>query len=403
MLRDLLHAQFAASFGTTSAGLSVRAPGRVNLIGEHVDYCGLPVFPLAIQRGITLLVRRRDDRTCRMHNLEPRFAPREFALGPAIPPLVAGDWGNYLQAAAQAVSQRYGDLAGIDAVVGSDLPVAAGLSSSAALVVATALALLAASETSFDRLELADLLAQGERYVGTAGGGMDQAISLGAQRGHAARIDFAPLRLTHTRLPETWRFVIASSLVRAEKSGDARRAYNARTAETAAAREAIASYINAPGAASYGDLFAARPAEDLLEAAGKLEPLLRRRYRHVVSEGTRVYAAEAAMREGALERFGTLMDASHASLRDDYEVSIPELDRLVDIAREAGAVGARLTGAGFGGCIVALADATGVDRVLAELRARFYEPRGVRQTEDVLFVAQAAGGAEVEALTSDLT
>ncbi len=393
MLRDLLDAAFAGGLGSPAPTLAVHAPGRVNLIGEHVDYCGLPVFPVAIQRGVTMLLRSRDDRSCAWQNLEPRFAPRRFALGPAIPPLAAGDWGNYLQAAAQAVARRYGDLRGVDAVVGSDLPVAAGLSSSAALVVATALALLGANDVPFDRLELAELLAQGERYVGTAGGGMDQAISLGARPGHATRIDFAPLHLTHVAIPGAWRFVIASSLVRAEKSGPAQRAYNARTAETAAAREVVAGYVNAPGAASYADLFAARPAEELLDAGATLEPLLRRRYRHVVSEGMRVYAAEAAMRDGDLHGFGTLMDASHVSLRDDYEVSIAELDQLVEIAREGGAVGARLTGAGFGGCVVALAGADAVEQVLHELRTRFYEPRAAGDTADVLFVAQAAAGA----------
>ncbi len=395
MLRDLLDAEFAGGLGSPAATLAVHAPGRVNLIGEHVDYCGLPVFPVAIQRGVTILLRQRTDRRCVWRNLEPRFPPRQFALGSEIPPLAAGDWGNYLQAAAQAVARRYGDLRGVDAVVGSDLPVAAGLSSSAALVVAAALALLGANDTLFDHLELAELLAQGERYVGTAGGGMDQAISLGARQGHAARIDFGPLRLTHVAIPETWRFVIASSLVRAEKSGAAQRAYNARTAETAAAREAVAAYVNAPAAATYADLFAARPAEELLDAGARLEPLLRRRYRHVVSEGMRVNAAEQAMRDGELEQFGALMDASHTSLRDDYEVSIAELDHLVELARQGGAVGARLTGAGFGGCMVALADADAVEAVLSELRTRFYEPRAVRDTADVLFVAEAAAGAAV--------
>jgi hypothetical protein len=176
MLRDLLTAGFRNAYSTAPTLLG-RAPGRVNLIGEHVDYCGLAVFPMAIQRGITLAARPRADTIARIANLEPRFPLREFTLGRDIPPLADGDWGNYLQAAAQAVVRRYGDLRGIDAIIASDLPIAAGLSSSAALVVAVAVTLLAANGTSFDLHELMELLAAGERYVGTAGGGMDQAIS----------------------------------------------------------------------------------------------------------------------------------------------------------------------------------------------------------------------------------
>jgi galactokinase len=400
MPRDL-DATFTAAYAAPGPTLRARAPGRVNLIGEHVDYCGLPVLPMAIQLGITIAVRRRADRRARFANRDPRYPPRELALGADLPPLAAGDWGNYLQAAAQAVVQRYGDLAGIDAVVASDLPIAAGLSSSAALVVATALALLGANDVAFDRLELGELLAQGERYVGTAGGGMDQAISLGGRAGHAARIDFAPLRLTHVPIPDAWRFVIAGSLVHAEKSGAARREYNARTHATAEARALVARRLGLGEAASYPDLLAVRPVEELVDAAAKLESVLRKRFRHVVREGARVHAAERALRGGDFAEFGSLMDASHASLRDDYEVSIPELDRLVEIARAAGAVGARLTGAGFGGCIVALADVGSVDAVLVALRERFYAARGRRDTTDALFVAEPSAGADAAAAGGD--
>ncbi len=396
MLRDLVRASFATTYDRAAPDLMVKAPGRVNLVGEHVDYCGLPVFPMALPLAVAVAARRRSDRRVRIANLDPAFPPRAFVLSGDIPPLAGGDWGNYLQAAAQTVVRRYGDLTGMDAVVGSDLPIAAGLSSSAAMVVATALALLGANGTEFDRTELADLLAQGERYVGTAGGGMDQAISLGARVGHAARIDFAPLRLTHTAVPDGWRFVVAWSLVRAEKSGAAKQAYNARTAETAEARRLVARRLGMADDSQYAALLAARPVEELVDAAGKLEPLLGKRFRHVVREGARVYDAERAMRGGDLARFGDLMDASHASLRDDYEVSVEELDRLVEIAREAGAAGARLTGAGFGGCIVALADAHTAEPTLTALRERFYAPRGVRGTGDALFVARASAGATLE-------
>jgi galactokinase len=396
MLRDEVVAAFARRHGGPPA-LVALAPGRVNLIGEHVDYCGLPVFPMAIQRGIAIAAGPRADRAFRIANLDPRFEPREFLLSPDIPPQRGrGDWANYVQASAQALVRRYGELRGADAVVGSDLPIAAGLSSSSALVVAVAVTLLAANGVAYEPIELMDLLAQGERYVGTAGGGMDQAISLGARAGHATRIDFNPLRLAHTALPTDWRFVVAWSLVHAEKSGAAQRAYNERTEETAGALAIVARRLDLAPATSYVELLASRPLAALLDAATALPVSLGARFRHVVSEAARVDEAIAALGRGELATFGRLLDASHASLRDDYAVSSPELDRLVAIAREAGAAGARLTGAGFGGCVVALTDPGHVADVLSALRREYYAARGVSGPPDAyLFVAEPSDGATV--------
>jgi galactokinase len=394
MMRESLAARFRGAFDGDAA-FAVHAPGRVNLIGEHVDYCGLPVFPMAIQRGVTIAARPRRDAVSRLINLSAQFPERRFRVGTDIPTLPPGDWGNYLQAAAQAVARRYGDLRGVDAVVGSDLPIAAGLSSSAALVVAAGLALLAANEVGYDPLELMELLAAGEQYVGTAGGGMDQAISLGARAGFAARIEFRPVRLSHVPVPDGWRFLVAWSLKHAEKSGPAQRLYNARTQETASARESVARHLGLGPVASYAELLAARPRAELLEAGTVLEPDLLKRYRHVVSEGARVHDAVAAMTRNDLAAFGALMDASHESLREDYEVSSPELDRLVEVAREAGAAGARLTGAGFGGSIVALVPAERAEAALAEIRNRYYAAYSPEEVESWLFVALPSEGASV--------
>src|ERR1051326_4078096 len=186
-----------------------RAPGRVNLIGEHIDYCGLPVFPMALSRGVRIAFERRANRGTRLVNADARFAPSFFTVDAELPPAPAGDWSNYARAAVQALARRFPDLRGVDALVQSDLPIAAGLSSSSALVVAMALAILHANGVTVAPLELMELLAQGERYVGTAGGGMDQAIILGAQAGCASRIDFNPLRLTPTAVPADWRFIVA--------------------------------------------------------------------------------------------------------------------------------------------------------------------------------------------------
>jgi len=372
----------------------VRAPGRVNLIGEHIDYCGLPVFPMAIGRSVRMTFQPRANREIRITNRDPRFTPAVFTVSDSISPAPAGDWSNYARAAAQALAQRFPDLRGVDAVVDSDLPIAAGLSSSSALLVASALAILHANGVSVASLELMELLARGEHYVGTAGGGMDQAIILGAQVGCASRIDFHPLRLTPTAVPTGWQFIVAQSLVHAEKSGAARQAYNERPRQCDEARRLVATRLGRREDITYSALLAAAPLGELLEVAGATLPdVLARRFRHVVTEGTRVRQAETAMAAGDLTTFGGLLDSSHASLRDHYEVSHPELDRLVELAREAGAAGARLTGAGFGGPIVALCNVDRAPKVLAALRERFYAPRGV--AGDYVFSAEPSAGADV--------
>jgi galactokinase len=373
----------------------------VNLIGEHIDYCGLPVLPMALQRSVRIEFHPRSDRETRLVNRDPRFAPNSFAVSESIPPAPAGDWGNYARAATQALAKRFRDLRGVDALVESDLPIAAGLSSSSALVVAMALAIMRANRVTVASLELMDLLGRGERYVGTAGGGMDQAIILGAQAGCASRIDFHPLRLTPTTVPADWQFIVAWSLVHAEKSGAARQAYNERTRQCDEARRLVAGRLGHREDITYPALLAAASVEELLQVAGStLSEVLARRFRHVVTEGTRVPQAEAAMAARDLGLFGQLLDASHRSLRDDYEVSHPELDRLVELARAAGAAGARLTGAGFGGSIVALCRIERATDVVAALRERFYAPRGAADgVGRHVFMAEPSAGAEV--LTPD--
>jgi len=367
----------------------VRAPGRVNLIGEHTDYNGLPVLPMAIQRAVTIRLRAREDRRVRLANADPRHAPCEFELAPRIEPFAPGHWGNYAKAAAQALEARCGLARGFDGLVAGDVPAAAGLSSSSALVVASALALLAANETPLAAPELMELTARAERYVGTHSGGMDQAISLGGRAGHAVEIEFDPLRLAPVPVPASWRFVIANTLVEARKSGGAQAAYNTRVREC---REALAGLRGSPR--TWRELVARVPEASLLELVAALPAPLARRARHVVTEGRRVPEAVSALRAEDLGAFGRLLDASHASLRDDFEVSCPELDELVAAARAHGAAGARLTGAGFGGCAVALAPAERVADLLAGLRDAFYRPRGVDpEAADALLVAEPSSGA----------
>ncbi len=451
------------------------APGRVNLIGEHTDYNGLPVLPIAIDREIRIDFRVVGESIVRLDSPVARFAPCAFQLKRPIEAADQGDWSNYVRAAARGLmelgaAQGLGDgpglrhdwslVRGIEGTVRGNVPIASGLSSSSALVVASALALLKANGVEvgaegvqvgggwggrgggrvvLPRLELAALMARAERFVGLEGGGMDQAACLHGVAGHALRIEFEPLRVTTVAVPAGWRWVVGSSLVRAEKSGGARDEYNERARQCREALEVLAKDWpggggarrrgkgrDAPmsrrdgtderrrgnawdagmsgrapsGSPTYAELVAHGEITRLLEDAERLlSPLLLRRFRHVVTEGRRVAEAEAAMRAGDIGRFGELMVASHESLRGDYEVSTPELDEMVAIALQAGAAGARLTGAGFGGCAVALCDERTVGPVMDALAARFYVPRlGRPPTRDEMFAVRPSGRARVEPL-----
>ena len=375
----------------------VRAPGRANLIGDHTDYNGLPVMPMAIQRDLMLLCRARSDSAVYIANVDPQFGPRSFQISSEIPCYEPGDWGNYVKAAAQALAQQYTSLRGFDAMVSSNIPIASGLSSSSALMMASALMILDLNDVAISAHQLMELMAGAEHYVGTRGGGMDQAICIGAQPRSASRIDFNPLRITPIPVPSNWRFVIASSLVQAEKSGAVRDAYNNRTRECKEALGLVAAGLGSPPAACYTGLMSGVPAEELLDAAeGVLDSTLLKRFRHVVTEGLRVTMAERAMRCDDLDDYGRLMSESHMSLRDDFEVSCEELDRLTEIAMNSGARGARLSGAGFGGCIVALCSVEDVDHLIAELGDEFYSTRELDgDVSELLFVAEPSRGASV--------
>lgn len=375
-----LRPAFERRFGTATDVRLARAPGRVNLIGDHTDYNGLPVLPMAIQCQVQLLFRPRSDSTVRLVNRDAAFPERSFELAPTIPPHPAGDWVNYVKAAGQALAEWRSPLRGFDAAVASTIPAASGLSSSSALVVASALALLHVNGLRREARPLMELLARGERYVGVQGGGMDQAICLGGQRDMAFKIEFEPLRLTAIRVPEAWRFVVASSLVAASKAGNVRAAYNQRTHECREALAVVSGHLDAvEPVRSYAEAMAARSLAALATLAdAALTDPHRRRFRHVITEAARVEAAQAAMETGDLARFGRLMRGSHRSLRDDFEVSCRALDELVEVAAAAGAAGARLTGAGFGGAIVALCTAERSTDVVAAIDREFYAPRGLR-------------------------
>jgi galactokinase len=300
----------------------VWAPGRVNLIGEHIDYHGLPVLPMALRQRVEISFEPRRDSLIRASS--EGYGAREFEWRGDLAPVAAGDWENYLRAAVLAATGKWGVGRGLDASIRSTLPAAAGLSSSSALLVAFTLALLRANgwTASFD--DLMRILPEGEQFVGTRGGGMDHAAVLASRAGYASLMSFHPPAVRHVAIPTNWSFLVIDSGVRAEKSGAARERYN--------------SVRSSPGAAA-----------------------------HVASELARVCAAVEAMEGDDAAGFGKLLLESHASLRDVLQVSHPELDRIVECAMQAGAFGARVTGAGFGGSAIALVNRGESARVLASL------------------------------------
>ncbi len=379
----------------------------MNLIGEHIDYNGLPVLPMALDRAVRIDFKPVDDPVVRLGSTAPGCEPFELRLDRPIERARQGDWSNYVRVAAWGLAKRGGPLAagasgpggpraplrGFEGQIDSSVPIASGLASSSALVVAVALALLEANDATIPPLRLAETMAKAERLTGPRGGGMDQAACLCGVAGHAVRIDFDPLRATPVPIPAGWRWIVASSLARAQKSREAMEAYNTRARECREAlnqlladpsfrRTAAAGASATAGASpreadwSYRQLIRAFGTSELLDRAVRaVGPELFPRFRHVVTEGRRVTEAQRAMAEGRMEEFGSLMIASHESLRDDYEVSTPALDEIVSVALDAGAAGARLTGAGFGGCAVVLCSERTVPAVAEALTTRFHAER----------------------------
>ena len=355
---------------------SVAVPGRVNLIGEHIDYHNLPVLPMAIQRRIRLdyqplaasIVRARSE----------HYEPVEIGLSGTLQVGAPGEWSNYIKAAVEAAKTRWNVPHGIEADVTSDLPAAAGLSSSSALLTAFTIALLRANGIEATADELMDILPDGEQFVGTRGGGMDHAAVVASKAGCALLVEFGPLRLSDVPIPDGWSFLVAHSLKTAEKSGGAREHYNSR-------RVAGQAALNKLGIKSYREV-----AE--LPDLGALSDEEKRTFRHVVTEGQRVCQAVAAMRRADKEAFGELLCESHRSMRDDLQVSCGELDELVEVAMKNRALGARLTGAGFGGCAIVFCEVGERGRIAQALVDGFYAKRsGFVQDRHLIFAEPSAG------------
>lgn len=363
---------FKTRFGAEPEAI-VQAPGRVNLIGEHTDYNDGFVLPLALERATYLALRRRDDTRVVVQSLEKGEA--EFDLKA----LSRGEsWAEYLKGVAWALGEDGFTLSGWEGVLSSDVPAGAGLSSSAALELATMQAFAYSSGFAWEPKRMAQLAQRAENdWVGAQTGIMDQFISACAEAGSALLIDCRSLETTSVPIPPGTAVIVMDTMTR-HRHVDSGYNDRRRQCEEAAAFFGVRALRDVTI-----EVFQTREAE-LAEPA-------RRRARHIITENDRTEEAAAAMLSGNAVRLGELMCGSHVSMRDDFEISSAELDRMVELAQaEAGCFGARMTGGGFAGCAVALVQRAQVDAFMARVARRYHEATGL---EPALYVSRGAAGA----------
>lgn len=379
--------RFEETFGTKDDLRCSRAPGRVNLIGEHTDYNGGFVLPMAIDREVRLYFRMVDEGPSRVWS-ENYGEWDEFDLS-GVEPNAEQPWANYVRGAAWALQERGHPVASIEAILVGDVPIGAGLSSSAAMEVASALALSPpASRDEIDRGELARTCQMAENeFVGVNCGIMDQFVSLHAEPERAVLIDCRSLDYQLLPLDNSEVHVVVCNTMVDHELGSS--AYNERRATCERAADIINTRLDQ-------DVHQLRDvtASMLDHCRDVLDDLVYRRARHVVKENDRARTAVGALKDGDYRGFGSLMNASHESLRDDYEVSCAELDVMVEVARQQdGCLGARMTGAGFGGCTVNLVRRESVESFIEGVQRGYRDRTGI-ESEIYEFTAQR--GARVE-------
>ncbi len=376
---SLVTAEYARLFGGKPRVF--RAPGRVNLIGEHTDYNDGFVMPAAIEFQTWIAAGVRSDPRLVVHSLN--FCETcEFDLDEPNPQR-AGHWSDYLRGVALALAQAGVPIHGTNLVLHGNVPLGAGLSSSASLELATALALSAIADQAPDHTQLARICQRAENeFVGARCGIMDQFVSANGRAGQALLLDCRSLAFALVPLPAGISLVICNTMVKHAIAGGE---YNERRAQC---EEGVRLLQRV-----FPDFRALRDVspEQLEEHRAELPPIVYKRCRHVITENARTLAARDALCAGDLARVGQLMAGSHRSLRDDYEVSCPELDIMVELANQApGTVGARMTGGGFGGCAINLVRSEAVERFRAEI-AHGYEQRTGCKPE--VYVSAAGDGA----------
>lgn len=371
---------FEKSFGDRPS--VYRAPGRVNLIGEHTDYNEGLVMPVAIDLSTLVAIGAREDRklVVRSENFSETV---DLDLDDP-PKRGRGHWSDYPFGVAVKLEQAGQHLRGANLLVRGDVPIGSGLSSSAAIEVATGFALLDIACAPIDRLELAKLCQQAENeFVGMRCGLMDQFISCFGESSHALMLDCSSLEHKLLPIPEDLKLVVCNTMVKHELANTE---YNARRAECEEGVRRLSQQL--PHVRSLRDV----TTEDLKRFGGFLPEVISKRCGHVVNENARVVAAASALKGKDLGTFGQLMRESHRSLRDDYEVSCEELDLMVELAKKVdGVYGARMTGGGFGGCTINLVQSDSVAS-FKEVVAKGYAEATGREPE--IYVCSAAQGAE---------
>lgn len=461
---DKLKAKFLEVFGHPP-DVFARSPGRVNLIGEHIDYEGYSVLPMAIRQDTIVAIRKHKSgepqKGLRIANVNDKYTMCTYPADPSQEiDLKNHKWGHYFICGYKGFYEFIkskqldaGAPVGLDVLVDGTVPTGSGLSSSAAFVCSSTIAIMAALDKNFPKKEVAQLTCDCERHIGTQSGGMDQAISVMAQSGFAELIDFNPVRATDVKLPAGGSFVIANSLAESQKAVTAATNYNNRVVECRLAsivlgiklgmkpKDAISkvktlsdveglcvSFAGSPDPVlavkeylkeepytvadiekiieeSLATVFSNSPSSlDVLKAAKHFK-LFQRAF-HVYSEAKRVHAFKDSVssklsEDDMLKKLGNLMNESHYSCSVLYECSCPELEELVKISRDNGALGARLTGAGWGGCAVALVKESIVPQFILNLKERFYQSRidrGVINKNDLglyIFASKPSSGAAI--------
>ncbi len=375
MKTEILEQSFSTYFNAKPQFI-VRAPGRVNLIGEHTDYNDGFVLPMAIDHAVWMALTPRADSTVRIHSLD-LGVDSAFDLHS----LTKGEgWIEYIKGVAYELQKAGYELCGFDAVMTGDVPRGAGLSSSAAVELATARAFASISGFSWDAAHMARISQKAENeWVGVNCGIMDQMASAASREGYALFLDCRTLEYQHAPLPENTAVVILDTSTR---RGLVDSAYNERRSQC----EDAARWFGAKALRDVG-------VEDLKTRGNGLGEVVMKRARHIVTENARVLEAVRVMKAGDVKRLGELFNASHASLRDDFEVTNEALNQIVECAQEQpSCYGARMTGAGFGGCAVALVSEESSREFANAVSATYKKKSGLDAS---VYVCKASQGASV--------
>jgi len=375
-VRESVQEAFLKRFGQPPE-IIIRAPGRVNLIGEHTDYNDGFVLPMAIDRAVWIALRPRNDRRVLISSLEMKTAG-DFSLDDL--QKSGREWYEYLKGVAWALGEAGYDLKGWEGVMSSDVPVGAGLSSSAAIEMATARAFAQIAGFEWDPVPMAQAGRKAENsWIGVSTGIMDQMASAACQAGHALFLDCRSLDYENIPLPKGVSIVVLDT---ATRHSNVDSGYNERFEQCQTAARHF-------GVKALRDV----SPQELLEKGKGLDEVVYRRARHIVTEDQRVLDAIDAMRAGNVIKLGQLLDASHVSMRDDFEITNEALNVMVTIARrQPGCYGARMTGGGFGGCAMALVDARKAENFAATVAHEYHAETGLTPS---VYVCHASQGAEV--------